>query len=414
MCLFVATSGYILFQANGWTLVHGRIIRAAGLFIESDPRSTITINGQAVGTTPYRTTRLEAGIVTIALARPGYTSWVSSIPLVAGKSTDVVDIHLQPTPVITTITELTATDRVLHDSESRITFVTRPNNDQFTVELLDPELWSQTPLSLPFSPKHLRVSDDGEYLYADNGDTAMVITDPSTPRSQSVPMMDYAAWSPDGDPLLFGIVRGRLVVVNAALGSFEQMGPADSLVVAKGALWTITATDTGGQLQRWEPYPAAKAQVIHTFPTDMTLLPVDRDTVIAQEVSTHAGWRVTGSTALVWQLEPLGSTVRILSTRPLLWSDGVSVRTRGSAGQHPFIDRVGGILWAAWYRGSNGLVVSDGRQLVGYTRQANDQFGVVARDTLPVTAEFLGPHSDGRGFYFRLGSVIRSWSLPLS
>lgn len=407
--LFVVLAILTLGQVSGWHFDNGRIVRSAGLFIDSRPRATVLVNGLAVGSTPYRTSSLDADRVTVALQRSGYHSWSRPIALSRGEALSIATVRLLPIVepgVVTAVEEKT----FFSGSGGQSLWSVSPlATGQFMAQAFGDPTYA-LPVSVPFTPTEASVSPDGIHVYFRSPTAAGVLS-----RQQDwwpTVLVDRPQWSPDRSSVLFGLQNGRLVQIDLFARRVTTDQSVTSFALSGGSIWGATLAADETVIWRADPSVLSGKRTVFRLPGAWSFLTAPTGTLVIQSQS-GAGRLISGNSTLGFRLSELGSVDTVLSSRsgdPLTWAAGSDVSVR--QGQRPsLIDRLArSVVWAGWFHAPDAMVVFDGQSIALYEKLNSKRWYLITRQELPADTRFLAGSGQGDGFWYESAGQVYFWS----
>jgi len=406
--VFFILTTFVLALAAGYDLDGWRIVRRAGLIVDSRPKSQVILDGQFVGTTPYRSSRLDPGSVSITLRRTGYEPWSTTVDVSTGFSTPVSVIRLFPVVTPKVIAPIGEQATVLHDHGNDAVWLVTTDGTQATATGYGPTAIPR--LTLPFRPTTIRSTAAGDHVYADDGVSAAIIDRAGT--IWSIASLSEPAWLENGSTTLIGYRDGFLRSLDPLDRSLSIGPAATSYALHDDAIWHTTQVESVTTLWRQTTLSAAPSAAV-TLSGVWTIQDDHGNQLIIRQPSDGSTRRVTGNRVTGWKTAPIDDAQRILSVSgtPLTWTNGLDIRLLLAANRTILLDRLQrGVRWAGWYHVATTVAVTDGHEVNIYGRYSTRPFQRMYTKTLPADAVFIGPLPRGEGFWYTSAGQLYSWS----
>lgn len=224
-----------------WSNVRHGFQQTGAITITSEPKSNVVMNGETVGTTPYRATHLPAGSYSIQLTKSGYGTWQRDIAVQKNSAVTIGPVRLFPE-------QFTAAPYTLNDQSVLATehfsaiYGITPATSSWNVRRQWPTR-STIESVLPFQPTSVVHSISGQNeIFSSNTQSVMILkhrpTDPWT-----LGQVTDVQFDPVNDNVAFARQGESLIRFDGLTATQESIAISSSFTLRNETVWFTQTKD---------------------------------------------------------------------------------------------------------------------------------------------------------------------------
>ncbi len=385
--VFLITAPLIVATASGWRWGgwNRGFLSTGTMVVTASPRAEVTLNGQAVGTTPKRLNGLTPGIYRLGVRRVGYTPWDQLVKISAQTTTAIGPVQLFRTPLVDSPISPGTYDRWFVDATQTNVAGWRASELGGQLDLL----WPRQQLAiavLPSEPAWFALSPRQQHVAVGLAEETRILALDETSEPWSLPAGEQIEWMSSSDNIFYRLEGGQLVAYDELARSRASIEPASSFAVTGESLWLTVASDDLTEVRQRFNAPAAAS---------VWLTSLDHQWLIVGQTSRAIFLAQDGEGVLVGlnrltgrvQAQPLNGLTSTPASQPddrPVWFNGIDVMTLNDDRQPTLLLRPSRSLrQAAWIDPGHILATLDTDQLTIRSVSSRQGRGVLLATTWP-------------------------------
>ncbi len=339
------TSGY---RWSGW---HSGLTKTGAIYISSEPKANLFVNGVLHGQTPQRLIHLTPGTYTIELQKSGYGVWHRDVKVTPGGGQTLGPVVLFPATFSVTYQTTDTDQQFIAAADQRVIYSVQPRAAEWDVY----EVWpstNQTHTLLPWQPTSVLISPNRQLSIFTSTTEIAVVNRSTADHVWQVPAPASMHWGDNADTLFYGLVDGHIVRFDALKNATEQLSIADSFTVKGDTIWLTQYSNNETHLARQKTFGQAVPDAVVSWPSEWILRSEPTARVFAENTTTHEVVEIQPNT-LGTQIttHSLGTVDQLWdqqNNQPPIWLRGNDIITRNADGNTLLVDRTTPPLFSQW------------------------------------------------------------------
>lgn len=364
--VFGCTALIVVGWSNGYDIVgwkHG-LVRTGALFISSEPKATLALNGSVIGQTPQRLSRLAPGIYNVTLKKIGYGDWMTTVRITSGVGQVLGPVYLYPKSFTVTDLSVPSPSSILTTDNNTAIYAVANEAPVWTVRQIWP-LHTAT-YALPWAPTSVSISPDGQTVAFFNHDAAAIFSRTSV-TPWTIPLLDNFTWDEQTSTLFYGTSGETVTRYDALTQTSTVVATATSFALVKDTLWYTTVADGETTVEKQSTFGQQTPVTIFQQPGAWSLINNPIGLLLKNSATREVLLLRPQNFSSLYASINLGLIDTLWwtnSAQPPLWLAGSDLWTLDEYDAPLLIDRFPTQLRAAvWLVTGHTLVISDGHEL---------------------------------------------------